>query len=95
MNKYELAVVYNPNLLEDAFNSEFDNLKSLLEKSGATIEKIDQWGKKRLAYEINKCNEGYYNFIIFSANSDVPAQLESKLRIIENVLRYLIVRQED
>lgn len=95
MNKYELAVVFNPNLSEEAFNGEFDNLKNMLEKAGVTIEKIDQWGKKRLAYEIEKCHEGYYNFIIFSANTDIPAQLEAKLRIMENVLRYLIVRQEN
>lgn len=95
MNKYELAVVFNPNLSEETFNNEFDKLKETVEKTGATVEKIDQWGKKRLAYEIQKCNEGYYNFIIFSANSDVPAQLESKLRIMENVLRYLIFRQEN
>lgn len=95
MNKYELTVVFKPNLSEDDFNNEFDKLKDLVEKSGATIEKIDQWGKKRLAYEIQKFNEGFYNFIIFTASPNVPSELEAKLRIMENVLRYLIVRQEN
>lgn len=94
MNKYELAVVFNPNLSDDAFNSEFNSLKNMIEKLGATIEKIDQWGKKRLAYEIKKCHDGFFNFIVFSAQTSVPSELESKLRISENILRYLIVRQE-
>jgi len=95
MNKYELGVVFKPTLSEEMFNSEFDKLKDLIEKTDSVIEKVDQWGKKRLAYEIQKFNEGFYNFIVFSANSNVPLELESKLRINENVLRYLIVRQEN
>lgn len=94
-NKYELAVVFKPDLSEENFNLEFENIKNMIEKSEATIEKIDQWGKRPLAYEIKKFKEGYYNFIVFSAEPSVPLGLESKLRINENLLRFLIMRHED
>ena len=90
MNKYELAVVFNPTLDEEGLKNEFESVKSLLERFNASID----WGKRRLAYEINKVNEGYYYFINFNADSNVPSEIESRMRIKENVLRYLVVRQE-
>ena len=93
--KYELALILKPDLSEEIFNSEMENIKNMIDKSGAVIEKIDAWGKKKLAYEIKKFSEGNYNFIIFSAESNVPAVLESKLRINENVIRFLIVSHEN
>ena len=94
MNSYELAVVVKPDLTEDAFNIAFDELKNLIEKAGGAVEKVEQWDKKKLAYEIQKFHEGFYNFIFFSATPNVSLELESKLRINENILRYLIVRHE-
>ena len=93
--KYELALILKPDLSEESFNSEMENIKSMIDKSGAVIEKTDAWGKKKLAYEIKKFSEGNYNFIIFAAESNVPAVLESKLRINENVIRFLIVSHEN
>lgn len=94
-NRYELALVFSPDLSEENFNLEFENIKSMLEKLDATIEKIDQWGKRKLAYEIKKFNEGYYNFIVFLADDSVPLELESKLRINENLIRFLITRHDN
>ncbi|MBR1736798.1 MAG: 30S ribosomal protein S6 [Firmicutes bacterium] len=94
MNKYELAVVLNPTLDEDALKNEANSVKELIERFGGTVEKVDDWGKRRLAYEIKKLNEGFYSFITFSAESSVPAEIEKRMRIKENVLRYLIVSQE-
>lgn len=94
MNKYELAVIFNPTLDEESLKNEFESVKSLLERFNASIDKVDDWGKRRLAYEINKVNEGYYYFINFNADSNVPSEIESRMRIKENVLRYLVVRQE-
>ena len=54
----------------------------------------DEWGKKKLAYEIQKMGEGFYYFIQFDAEPSAPAELEQRLRIMDNVLRYLCVRQE-
>ena len=66
----------------------------LITRFGGTIEKVDDWGKRRLAYEIQKVNEGFFSFISFDADSTAPAELESRMRIMENVLRYLIVRKD-
>jgi small subunit ribosomal protein S6 len=95
MNKYELALILKPHLDEDALKAEQEKVVALLERFGGTVEKTDDWGKRRLAYEIEKVTEGFYSFITFSSEPDAPAEIESRLRINENVLRYLIVRQED
>ena len=64
------------------------------ERFGGQITNIDDWGKKRLAYEIQKMREGYYYFIQFDAPTDCPAQIERNIRIMEPVIRYLCVKQE-
>jgi small subunit ribosomal protein S6 len=94
MNKYELAVVVNARLDDDARADAVDKVKELIERFGGVITNIDEWGKKRLAYEIQKMREGYYYFIQFDADSDAPAQIESRMRIMEPVIRYLCVKQE-
>ncbi|MDR2940943.1 MAG: 30S ribosomal protein S6 [Clostridiales bacterium] len=92
MNKYELCVIFKPNLEEEELKSEFDKILALVERFGGAVDKVDNWGKRRLAYEINKIHEGFYYFITFSANSETPVELEKRLRIIETLLRYLIIR---
>ncbi len=94
MNKYELAVVVKPNLDEEALKAEFDSVRELIERFGGTVEKVDDWGKRRLAYEIQKVNEGFYSFFTFSSENNTPNEIEKRMRIKENILRYLIVRQE-
>ena len=94
MNKYEVAVIVKPSLDEEALKAEYDSIKELIERFGGTVEKVDDWGKRRLAYEIQKVNEGFYSFITFSSGSDTPNELEKRMRIKENVLRYLIVSQD-
>jgi small subunit ribosomal protein S6 len=91
MKKYELAVVLRPDLDEEAKAAEMQKVQDLITRFGGTIEKIDDWGKKRLAYEIQKVNEGFFSFVTFDAETSAPAEIESRMRIMENVLRYLIV----
>lgn len=95
MKKYELCVVYSPSLDEEALNTAKEGVKALIERFGGTVENVDDWGKKRLAYEIQKVNEGFYNFVTFSAETSAPAEIEARMRINEKVLRYLIVAQEE
>jgi len=64
----------------------------LITRFGGTIEKIDNWGRRKLAYPIQKQTDGVYSFITFESDSGVPAEIESRLRILENVLRFLIIR---
>ena len=93
MNKYELAVVLRPDLDEEAKTAEMQKVQDLITRFGGVIEKIDDWGKKRLAYEIQKVNEGFYSFVTFDAEGTVPAEIESRMRIMESALRYLIIRK--
>lgn len=95
MNKYELALVVNAKIEDDARAEVVDKAKEYITRFGGTITNVDEWGKKRLAYEIQKMREGFYYFIQFDANSDVPAQLEAHVRIMDNVLRFLCVRADE
>ena len=94
MNKYEMAVVINGKLEEDAKNAVLDKVKALIERFEGTIKNVDEWGKKRYAYEIQKSKEGYYNFIKFEAESTAPAEIEHRMRIMDGVVRYLIVTDD-
>ena len=94
MNKYELAVVLTTKIEDDERAATIEKIKGYIERFGGTVTNVDEWGKKRLAYEIQKMKEGYYYFIAFESNSNCPNELESHVRIMENVIRYLCIRQE-
>jgi small subunit ribosomal protein S6 len=94
MNKYELALVVNAKVEDEVRNATVEKVKNYITTFGGTISDVEEWGKKRLAYEIQKMNEGYYYFIHFESESDTPGELEKRVRIVENVLRYLCVKQE-
>ena len=94
MNKYELAVVVNAKLEDEERAAVLENVKGLITRFNGVINDVDEWGKKTLAYEIQKMNEGYYYFIHFEADGSVPAEIESRVRIMDNVIRYLCVRQD-
>lgn len=94
MNKYEMALVLNPSLDEEAKTADVTKIQELITRFGGTIEKVDDWGKRRLAYEIKKVNEGFFSFTTFEAPSNAPAEIESRIRIMEGVLRYLIIRKD-
>ena len=95
MNKYELAVVVSANIEDEERAAVVDKCKALIERFGGTITEVDDWGKMRLAYEVQKMKEAFYYFIRFDAESTVPAEIESRVRIMDNVVRYLIVRQDE
>ena len=94
MNKYELAVVVNAKLEDEERAAVVDSCKALIERFGGTITNVDDWGKKRLAYEVQKMKEAYYYFIQFDAEGTAPAEIESRIRIMDNVIRFLCVKQE-
>ena len=94
MNKYELALVVNAKIEDEARNKVVEDVKGLVTRFGGTITDIDEWGKKKLAYDIQKMSEGFYYFIRFEAESSAPGEIESRIRIMENVLRFLCVKQE-
>lgn len=94
MSKYELAVVVSAKLEDYARAEVIEKVKALVTRFGGNITDVDEWGKKRLAYEIQKMKEGFYYFIQFEADATAPAEIERHVRIMENVIRYLCVRQE-
>ena len=94
MNKYELALVVNAKIEDEERLATVEKAKEYITRFGGTITNIDEWGKKRLAYEIQKMKEGYYYFIQFDADTTVPDEIEKRVRIMENVIRYLCVKQE-
>ena len=94
MNKYELALVVNAKIEDEERAAVVEKAKEYVTRYGGTITEVDEWGKKRLAYEIQKMKEGYYYFIHFDAEADVPGEIEQRIRIMDNVIRYLCVRQE-
>ncbi|MBD8931615.1 MAG: 30S ribosomal protein S6 [Ruminococcus sp.] len=94
MNKYELAVVVSAKIEDDARAEVIEKVKDLITRVGGNVTDVDEWGKRRFAYEIQKMKEGFYYFIHFEAESTVPAELEQRVRIMDHVLRYLCVRQD-
>ncbi len=94
MNKYELAVVVNAKLEDEERAALLDRVKEMITRFGGTVSDVDDWGKRHLAYEIQKMHEGFYYFVHFEADSNVPAEIESRMRIMDGVIRYLCVRQD-
>ena len=95
MNKYELALIVSAKIEDDARTAVVEKAKEYITRAGGTVTEVEDWGKKRLAYEIQKMREGFYYFIQFeSDNSDCPNEVESHIRIMEPVIRYLCVRQD-
>ena len=94
MMKYELALVVNAKIEDDARVATVEKAKEYVTKFGGNITNVEEWGKKKLAYEIQKMKEGYYYFIQFEGETTVPAELEERLRIEETVLRFLCVKQD-
>ena len=95
MTKYELAVIVNAKIEDDARAAAVDKCKALIERFGGQITNVDEWGKQKLAYEIEKMNEGFYYFIQFDAEPTAPADIEKRVRIVDGVIRYLLVKQDE
>ena len=94
MNKYELVVVLNGSLEDDERSAAMERVNGYITRFGGNVTKVDEWGKKKLAYEIQKMSEAFYNIVYFEAPQDAPAQIEDNIRIMEQVIRFLIVKQE-
>lgn len=93
-NQYQLVVVINPAVGEEAVNALIENIQTKIAQAG-TVDALDNLGTKKLAYEINEQKEGHYLAFKFSAESTFPREIERKLKITENVMRYLVVRVDE
>ena len=95
MNKYELALVVSAKIEDDARTATVEKAKEYITRAGGTVTEVEDWGKKKLAYEVQKMREAYYYFIQFEAEPTVPAEVEQDVRIMDNVLRFLVVRKDE
>ncbi len=93
MNKYETIFIINPELSEEEIQGVIERFKSLIESAGE-VESVDEWGKRRLAYPINKMSEGYYVLINFAANPSFLQELERVYRIHDAIMRHIIVKKD-
>lgn len=94
MGKYELAVVVSAKLEDDERAAVIEKVKEYVTRFNGTVTNVEDCGKKRLAYEIQKMKEAFYYFIQFESDSECPGEIEKRVRIMEPVIRYLIVKQE-
>lgn len=94
MNQYEVMYVVDAALEDSARNELINRFNELVVKNGGEVERVDEWGKRRLAYAINYKTEGYYVLMYIKAPADLPRELERNLKISESVLRYLVIRYE-
>ena len=94
MTKYESMYILDPTLEDEARTALIERFADIVKADGGEIESIDEWGKRKLAYPINYISEGYYVLMTFAAPSTVPAELERNYRIVESVLRHVVIKKE-
>ena len=95
MNKYELVYVIDTALDDDARKVVIGRFNGMIEQEGGKVLKVDEWGKRRLAYPINYKTEGYYVLVNFESEATLPREIERTMQIAESILRYLIVKVEE
>ena len=94
MRNYELIYVLRPNLEEEAKTAVLDKVKGIIESSGEVV-KVDTWGTRKLAYEIEKLTEGYCVLINFKSTTEVPKEIDRNLKIMDNAIRHMIVKLDE
>ena len=92
MNKYESVVIINPNVEETALKALIERFETLINTDGK-VEKVNELGKKKLAYEVKKNKEGYYVVFDFEANPSLIAELERNYRITDEVIKFIVVKK--
>ncbi|MBU5592393.1 30S ribosomal protein S6 [Clostridium sp. MSJ-4] len=95
MRKYETIFILHPSMEEEAVKANIEKFKGVIENGGGVIDNVDVWGKRKLAYEINKVNEGFYTLINFSASPELPKELDRIFRITDGIVRHIIVKEEN
>ena len=94
MNKYESVVIINPNLEAESIKALIEKFSNLINSNG-TVSSVEELGKKRLAYEIKKLNEGYYIVVKFEAKPELITELERVYRITDEVMKFIVVKEEE
>ncbi len=94
MNSYETIFIIDASLEEDAIKALQEKFVGLITSNG-TVDAVDEWGKRRLAYAINDKTEGYYVLVNFKADSEFPKELDRQYKITDGILRTIIIRKDE
>lgn len=94
MRNYESIFILKPSIEEEKRNQLIEKFTGIIAADGQ-VEKVEEWGNKRLAYEIEKLREGYYVLVHFKANPSLPKELERNFRITDEVIRYIVVNLDE
>ena len=92
MNKYEVVYIIDPAVEEEARKELIAKYNGLITENGGSVDKVEEWGKRRLAYAIDYKTEGYYVLVNFQAESELPKELERNLQISDSIIRYQVIR---
>ena len=95
MRPYEVMIILDPTLEDDAIRAEIDRSTALIRDRGGNPGRVDKWGKRRLAYEIARHREGYYVLMEATAEPEVMAELHRTLQLADGVLRHKVIRVAD
>lgn len=95
MRIYEELFIVRPDITEEEADHIVDQVKSVITNAAGTVDKIEKWGVRKLAYRVGKRNEGYYILIQFSANSATVREVERRLRVNDNVMKFITVRIDE
>ena len=93
MNKYELLYIIDNDLSDEAKEAVIAKISAVVTDNGGTVDEVDKWGTRRLAYPINYKSEGYYVLVNFSAEPALPAELERVMRITDSIVRFMVVKK--
>ena len=93
MNKYEIMFIVKPDVEEEARNTLIENFKSILKANGGTVDNVNEWGLRDLAYEIQDFKKGYYVVVDTTCTAADVAELDRLSRINANILRHMIIRK--
>jgi len=94
MRAYETLFILKPDLEEEAITAAIERLTTLIQNNNGTVEQVNRWGKKRLAYEIQDYREGYYTLILFQGEPETAKELDRVMRLSDEVMRHIIVRRD-
>ena len=92
MNKYEVVYIIDPAVEDEARKALINRFNELITGNGGSVDKVEEWGRKRLAYAIDYKTEGYYVLVNFQAEAELPKELERNLQISDSVIRYQVIR---
>ena len=94
MNKYELVLIFKPELSEEDRNTVFSRIQQVIDENGK-LEEVHDWGKRKLAYEINYIKEGYYYTVNFDLDPQFVKEIERRCRLFDQIIRYMVVRVDE